>query len=69
MFSCGYVALSVSSKVRRDALAQREPCDAVSLIAVAHTPIILAPGAFLRVAEQVRSCDMMMVPSLGGVLR
>ena len=38
---------------------------AVHLIAIRHAAVILAPSRLLRVAEQIRASDMVVVADLG----
>ena len=59
------MALPISCEVRRRALVHREASDTVRLVAIRHAAMVLTPRAFLRIAEQVRAGDMMIVAGLG----
>ena len=57
--------LPVPHEVRAGGLGEGQGGDAAGLVPVGHAAVILAPGRFLSVAEQVGAGDMVVVSSLG----
>lgn len=45
-------------------MAERQRRNAADLVAVVDAAIIFAPRGFLRIAEQVRACQMMVMANL-----
>ena len=62
---CRPVPLPIPHKVRAGGLTDRQGGDAASLVPVGHAAVILAPGGFLSVAEEVGARDVVMVPGIG----
>ena len=60
-----HVTLPVAGEINARLPRHRQMRNALRLIAIGHAAIVFAPGSLLRVAEKVRSRDVMMVAEFG----
>ena len=59
------MALPISGKIDRLPSIQSQASNPLCLPTIGNAPVILAPRAFLRIAEQIWPSDMVMVADLG----
>ena len=58
------MALVIAAKINARLAGERERGDAANLGAIVNAARIFTPGRFLRVAEQVRASDVVIVTDL-----
>lgn len=57
-------ALPIPAPVNRYRRPHRQPHDGADLLAIRHPAVILAPRALLRIPDQIRPGDVVVVPDL-----